>query len=501
MSTVTEIALGDENFSILVDVLTLLDATIPGSDLVNTLNDPSQDLTVFAPTNDAFAALATDLGYTGDPSDTAAVTTFLVENVPVETLNDVVLYHVSAGEQFASDIAAAGQVTTLQGGTISADELPTLGDAEPDLLDPSLIATDVDATNGVVHVIDRVLLPGDLPGNDAPTFADVIAGDGFDDNSGDFDILRTAAEVAGLDAVLADPSVDLTVFAPTDAAFIALAETLGFAGGTEEEAFGFIVDALTLLGGGDPIPLLTEVLTYHVAGQSLQSSQVLAAGEVETLQGGTLTVDGVSLVDADPDIPDPNLIALDIQAANGIAHVIDGVLIPADLLASDGSGVVDFIIAGDDDDRIFTAKDADFVSGLGGDDLIVLGKGDDTGLGGDGDDIMVGGAGADLMDGGNDDDVLIGGDGNDILVGGAGDDVMIGGDGTDTFVLTAGGGHDKILDFDKADTLDLTDLGLSELKDVQISRDGGDTIVTAGDVSVELEDIRPFQLDDDNFLF
>lgn len=541
MTTIAGIATDDPQFSILVDVLFLLDESIPGSDLVGTLSDPSQDLTVFAPTNDAFGALAADLGFAGDVTDSAAVTTFLVENVAVETLNEIVLYHVLPESLSSGDLAADadGAVPTLQGASIGTGSLPTLVDGEPDLLDPSLIATDIEADNGVVHVIDRVLLPIDLPDNDAPTIAEIVAGDGFDANAGDFDILRTAVEVAALDGVIADASLDLTVFAPTDQAFIDLATTLGFTGTGEEEAFGYIVDALTLLNGGDPIPLLTDILLYHIAGEGLQSSEVLSQGAVETLQGGTLTVDGVSLVDADPDLTDPNLVVLDIQAANGITHVIDGVLIPADLLVSDGANDVDFIIGGDFvDDHVFTGADADYVSGKGGNDLIFTGAGDDTALGGEGfdrlimgsgddlaqggsegdrilgqsgadtldgqegDDIVVGGRGADVLQGGTGRDHIIGGRGDDVIDGGGDQDIMSGGHGHDTFVFGENSGSDVILDFQAGDDqIDISalDIGLHQL---EVKRDGADTLILLNETGdlIRLEHVAPHQLSADDFI-
>ena len=113
---------------------------------------------------------------------------------------------------------------------------------------------------------------GDFRGVDEPmTITDIVlqSGGDFDDNPRDFDILLNAVVTADLAGVLADPEATLTVFAPNDRAFMRLATDLGFEskGGYDEEAvWNFIVGALTDLGGGDPIPVLTDVLTYHVAG-------------------------------------------------------------------------------------------------------------------------------------------------------------------------------------------------------------------------------------------
>lgn len=391
MSTITQIAASDIQFSILVDTLKFIDANIADSDLVGTLNDASQSLTVFAPTNAAFGLLAKDLGFTGDVTDAAAVTGFLV-GLGAETLNSVVLYHVAAGTLKAADVAAADNITTLQGGTIGTNDLPTLVDREPDLPDPSLSATDVIADNGVVHVIDRVLLPVDFPDNDAPTITGLVlqSGEGFDSNGSDFDILRESVVAANLADTLNDATADLTVFAPNDAAFVSLAQALGYSGSDEAGAFSYIVDALELLNGGDSaIELLSTILTYHVAAGSLQKSEVVAAGEVTTLQGGELKLDGTSLVDADPDLGDPSLIATDIQTSNGIVHVIDGVLLPVDVLATNGANDVRFVIGTESADEITTGADNDLVSGKGGDDTFMLGGGNDTVLGGGGIDTVV----------------------------------------------------------------------------------------------------------------
>ncbi|SDE75149.1 fasciclin domain-containing protein [Ruegeria marina] len=471
MATFVEIATSDPDsrFDMLVNAATFVDAQIPGSNIVATLSDPAQNLTLFAPTDAAFGLLATDLGFTGDATDETGVTNFLV-GLGAETLRNVLLYHVAGTPLTAAQIGTSGSVTPLAGPAITAD-LPTLVDAEPDVIDPSVAAADIAADNGILHIIDRVLLPTNLPGNDAPTLAGLVAasGSGFDSNNADFDLLLQAVTTASLAGALDDPNADLTVFAPTDAAFVGTAQALGFSGTDEAGAFTFLVEALTLLGGGDPIPILTQILTYHVAGESLQASQVLAAGSIETLQGGTLTLNGASIVDADPDLPDPSLIQTDIQASNGVAHVIDGVLLPVDILASDGSNDVDFTIDGDMATAAFLGADNDFFDGNGGADTIGGGAGNDVLFGGadddqvfgaDGDDIVNGNEGADIVGGGAGhdtvrgeagddnafgglgDDLVVGGAGNDVVTGAAGNDVLVGNEGNDT--IYAGAGNDQI---------------------------------------------------------
>ena len=87
--------------------------------------------------------------------------------------------------------------------------------------------TNIAATNSIIHVIDRVLLPVNLPGNTDGTFTDIVAASGaFDTNGADFDLLLKAVQTTGLAGALADPTADLTVFAPNDAAFLKLAAAL-----------------------------------------------------------------------------------------------------------------------------------------------------------------------------------------------------------------------------------------------------------------------------------
>jgi uncharacterized surface protein with fasciclin (FAS1) repeats len=166
------------------------------------------------------------------------------------------------------------------------------------------------------------------------SIAAVVAasGAGFDDHGGDFDILLAAAGAAGLVDALGDREASLTVFAPTDDAFVSLAGRLGFHGGDEGEAFEFIIGALTELGGGDPIPLLTDVLSYHVVDGALTLGELQAQGQVETLlEDATLGVAGRRLIDAEPDLGNARIVAEDIQTGNGVIHAVNQVLLPLDL--------------------------------------------------------------------------------------------------------------------------------------------------------------------------
>lgn len=557
MPTIADIASGPD-FSILLATVGYIDDNLAGSDLVGALSGPGP-LTVFAPNNSAFALLAADLGYGGDAADTGAIISFFVANVDVVTLNAIVTYHVLPGAVTSGDVASATELTTLQGGTITTD-LPALVDNEPDLIDPSLIAVDIPADNGVVHVIDRVLLPVDLAGNDAQTFTEIVLGSGvgFDSNPDDFDMLREAVVAAGLADTLNDPNQNLTVFAPTDAAFVGLSQALGYTADDEAGALGYLLEALNLLSAGNGLELLQTVLLYHVADDSLQASQVLGGVPINTLAGASLGVDGTSLVDADPDLANPNLIATDIQAANGVLHVLDGVLIPADVLPSNGANDVDFIIAGDGNDRIYTGADNDLIDGNGGHDRIfsgsgndiVLGgegrdkifggkgndtingdegrdklfggsghdlidggadkdiiwggRGDDTVDGGDGNDWITGNRGKDLVNGGAGNDYVFGGSGNDTIDGGAGHDTLIGGGGEDVFVFDEESDHDVIRFFNTGhDKIDLSAFGFADFDALEhnIKHAGWfSTRIDLDDTQIYLSWVRPWHLDADDFI-
>ncbi len=509
---IVDIAAGSDDFNILV--MALQTAGLDG------LVRDADDITVFAPTDAAFTQLAVDLGFDGDTADEGAVFGFIAgaltdlapDGDPIPLLQNILSYHVSPGAKTAAEVDAADQVTTLLDGATFGSEGTELVDNEPDIDNPNIVGPDIAASNGTIQVIDRVLLPIDIPGNEPveptdPTLAGIVAASGgvFDDDATDFDILFNAVQAAGLVEALDDPDASLTVFAPNDAAFVALSQALGFEGGDEAGAFDYLVEALALLNGGDPIGLLQSVLQYHVAPGELGSDEVLNATSIQTLlDGATLGVDGTTLVDADPDIADPNLIATDVPASNGVAHVLDGVLLPADLLQSDGSNDVDFLIKGDQSDYVRTGRDNDFVDGNGGNDKILLGRGDDVGFGGLGKDKVFGGRGDDSLYGDEGADYLSGGRGDDMITGGADNDLLVGGLGADAFIFNAGDGHDKILRFQQGqDTIDLSGAGISgfdELSDMIETSLFGATIHLGEEQSIYVQAFN-LDLDETDFIF
>jgi uncharacterized surface protein with fasciclin (FAS1) repeats len=243
-------------------------------------------LTVFAPTNDAFAALLTELGLTKQQ---------LLANVPL--LTRVLTYHVVNGRALQSDIVPGQAVTSLQGSSFTVDASLRITDQRARV--SQIASTNVLTTNGVIHVIDRVILP--LPAENIVQTA--LAAPRFS-------ILVEAVQAAGLVNALSAPG-PLTVFAPTNDAFVALLGELGL---TKEQ----------LLAN---VPLLTRVLTYHVVNGRVLRSQVPINRDITTLQGGVFSV-GADLAITDARVRRSNIIATDTFASNGVIHTIDRVLLP-----------------------------------------------------------------------------------------------------------------------------------------------------------------------------
>jgi transforming growth factor-beta-induced protein len=269
--TVAGYASYDSNFSILVSALSK-------AGLVNTL-DGAGNFTVFAPTNAAFNALFADLGVSG------------IADIPVETLTPILLYHV-LGEEKKASMLTSGYYSSLS--TSQSNNVTMLVEVGADVRinnSSKVVVADVDVTNGVIHAIDKVLLP--------PTVVDIAIA------NSSFSILVSAVVKAGLVETLSGDG-PFTVFAPTNAAFEALFTTLGISG---------IAD----LTAEDLIP----ILQYHVVTGNVKSTQ-LTAGNVPTLNGDI----AVSLSPSPAINVNSNIVLTDVQGSNGIVHVIDRVLLP-----------------------------------------------------------------------------------------------------------------------------------------------------------------------------
>jgi len=244
---------------------------------LTTALEGSGPFTVFAPTDEAFAAIEGDV-----LADLIADTDLLAA---------VLTYHVVPGLLPAGSVVNLSSAPTLngkqmaisvEGGTVRVD-------------DAKVIATDIQASNGIIHVIDRVILPEPIQ--------DIVQ---LARGTGIFNTLLAAVEAAGLTSVLKGPG-PFTVFAPTDEAFAAVpAEALA-----------------ALLADREA---LTAALTYHVVSGELRASDVLKNTSLTTVNGAqaSVTLDGQGR----PRIADALILATDIAARNGVVHVIDRVIFP-----------------------------------------------------------------------------------------------------------------------------------------------------------------------------
>ncbi len=275
---------------------TTLVAALQAAELDDDLAGPGP-FTVFAPTDDAFDLL---------PAGTVAT---LLEPANQATLIDILTYHVIDGDVAASGAAALdGTGAAMLNGLnvridVVADEviLNLNGNREA-----MVVITDIECTNGVIHVIDAVLDPGDAVVNIVDT---AVA-------NGNFETLVTALQAAELDDDLAGPG-PFTVFAPTDAAFDLLPA------GT----------VATLLEPASQDTLI-DVLTYHVYDGSVLSPAAIALDgqSVTMLNGGTMSLDiaASELVLNLGGNRQATVILTDVLCSNGVIHVIDAVLDPAD---------------------------------------------------------------------------------------------------------------------------------------------------------------------------
>ena len=255
--------------------LTTLDAALGASGLDATL-DGDGPFTVFAPNDQAFAAL-------GDE-----VVAALVEPDNAALLERVLTYHVAAGAAVRSTDLSDGQtVSTVQGNDLTigiSGGTVTVNGAE-------VVLADVEARNGVAHIIDGVLVPPVNVVERATLTAETQT-------------LVDAVVQADLAATLSGEG-PFTVFAPTNAAF----------------------EALESMPSGDA---LAEVLTYHVVPGMVGSGDLSDGMEVTTVQGQTFTVNigdsGVTITDAAGNTV--SVTVTDVPATNGVIHLIDGVLLP-----------------------------------------------------------------------------------------------------------------------------------------------------------------------------
>jgi uncharacterized surface protein with fasciclin (FAS1) repeats len=255
-----------------------LAAALKAAGLVDALKGKGP-FTVFAPTDEAFAKL---------PKGTVET---LLKPENKAKLTAILKYHVVSGNVMAKDVKS-GSVETLAGQRI--DLVAEKGNVTVDKA--KVTKTDIEATNGVIHVIDTVILPSDK------TVVQTAA------EASNFKTLAMLLEKADLIGALSGEG-PFTVFAPTDEAFAKLPkETVESLLKPENKA------------------QLQEILKFHVVSGRVFSDAALKAGKAKTLQGGEITImseKGKATVNG------ANLTATDLDASNGVIHVIDTVILPS----------------------------------------------------------------------------------------------------------------------------------------------------------------------------
>jgi uncharacterized surface protein with fasciclin (FAS1) repeats len=302
--------------------LSTLHTAIVEAGLADTLALASNNYTVFAPTNAAFGRLP------------EGVLDALLAD-PDGALTDVLLNHVVPGRLDSAAVASAGTLTTLGGETLTVE----VRRGNVFINDSRVQTADIPAKNGVIHTINEVLVPpgvATLPtaseieatstivttpaieaAEVAPSAQEIASSVSaaptmtiaeIAEANGNFTTLLAAAEMAGLDEALASPG-NYTVFAPTDDAFAAV----------PGEFLNLVL--------ADVEGQLTPLLLYHVVNDRLSINQIANSTLIPTLDGRPLfitTGDGSSPVY----INGAEVIISNIEASNGIIHVINAVLVP-----------------------------------------------------------------------------------------------------------------------------------------------------------------------------
>ena len=274
--------------------LSSLVAALSRAGLVDALNADGP-FTVFAPTNAAFSTFLSANGFA------------TVEDVPVPVLQQILLNHVVSGTVRAADVPTEGYVKTLATfGTTSSNlsilAQKSVGGAVSINKDVKVVTADIFASNGVVHIVDKVIA--------LPSVVNHAL------NNANFTTLVAALTRPGIGvdyvAILSGAG-PFTVFAPTNAAFAALLTELG----------------LTSLDQVDNATL-NAVLQYHVVNGANVLASSLTNGQVVTTFGaGTFTINltgGAKILDAKGRTT--NIIITDVQGSNGVVHAVDKVLLP-----------------------------------------------------------------------------------------------------------------------------------------------------------------------------
>jgi len=285
-NTITDVVVANANFS-------TLESAVTKADLQGTLKGPGP-FTVFAPDDAAFAA--------------SGITTSVLNSLTPADVNSILLYHTIGSKIMASEVPAGPNAKVI---TAGGDSVFVTRNASGVFVNGIKVKTaDVAADNGVIHVIEKVLIPP--TGN----IVETAVSSGLDSL---VKAVTRAATAAGGDPTLvtALANAKLTVFAPTNAAFTDLLSALGLSN----------IDDI-------PVATLLAVLRYHVVGDRAFSSD-LTNGNLTMLAEGSTTVNLTNGTGGGPTITGngnggnkSNIIATNIVCRNGVVHVIDRVLLP-----------------------------------------------------------------------------------------------------------------------------------------------------------------------------
>lgn len=281
-NSIADIASGNSNFSVLADAL-------GRANLASTL-DQSGSFTVFAPTNDAFQSFLSAKGFSS------------LNDVPVDVLRQILLNHVVSGTNLSGSLQT-GYVKTLALGSASTTNnlsmFVNVTNSGVRLNGVASVTTaDIRASNGVIHVVDAVI---DLPtivthATANPNFSTLVGA------------LTSTGQPDFVGILSGNTNAPFTVFAPSNDAFARF----------ENQNPGTLASLTPAQ--------LTAVLTYHVVTGANVLSTGIPSGPITTFETGTFTVNGTTITDEAG--RQTNIVAVDVQAANGVIHVLDNVILP-----------------------------------------------------------------------------------------------------------------------------------------------------------------------------
>lgn len=257
-------------------------AAVQAADLVETLKGKGP-FTVFAPSDEAFAKLP------------AGTVEDLIKPENKEKLVAILTYHVVPGKVLAKDVVKLTAAKTVQGQEVAIK----VADGKVTVDNANVVKTDIECSNGVIHVIDSVIIPAEK--SSTPDIVDTAV------KAGKFNTLVAAVKAAGLVETLKGEG-PFTVFAPTDEAFAKLPK------GTVE----------SLLKPENKEKLIA-ILTYHVVPGKVMAKDVVNLTEAKTVQGSAVKI---AVNGGKVSIDGANVVKTDIETSNGVIHVIDAVILP-----------------------------------------------------------------------------------------------------------------------------------------------------------------------------